>query len=85
MNAWQKSNHVSFGFSGSKLLRVLAFFVLCLSMTEKLPSQTFSSASLLAGAKVVQHQQVKIEPEQDTEAMEAELKDWFHFLGLQSC
>lgn len=42
-------------------------------MPEKLPSQTFSSGSLVEGAKVLREQQVKQEP--SSEEMEAELED----------
>ena len=42
-------------------------------MASKMPSQTFSSESLVKGVKVVANQQVKAEP--DAKEMEAELQD----------
>jgi hypothetical protein len=42
-------------------------------MSSKLPSQSFSSESLVKGMKAVANQQVKAEPE--VKEMEAELQD----------
>jgi hypothetical protein len=42
-------------------------------MKNQLPSQSFSSSSLVEGARVLRDQQVKSEP--DSAAMEAELQD----------
>ena len=42
-------------------------------MAEKLPSKAYSSSSLMEGAKVLAHQQVKVEP--DSDAMANELQD----------
>lgn len=44
-------------------------------MASKLPSQAFSSESLLGGNRVLQEQQIKMEPDEDTQAMVAELQD----------
>ena len=45
----------------------------CLAMSSKLPSQSFSSDSLVQGMKAVANQQVKAEP--DLKDMQAELQD----------
>lgn len=70
------------GFSNTKCLCPMAHrWCWCLNfrgkihpwMAEKLPSKAYSSSSLMEGAKVLAHQQVKMEP--DSDAMESELKD----------
>ena len=48
-------------------------------MAQKLPSKAYSSSSLMEGAKVLAHQQVKMEP--DSDAMESELKDPVSHVG----